>query len=105
MIRGTTPTFTLTVIGAEFDTSTIYVTLSQANRKILTKTGEDLSVSTEDNKTIIDVYLTQQETLSFKPGIAQIQIRWIDELGTACATPIKSIDISDVLLDGVIEYV
>ena len=56
MFRGTTPTLTLTFPeGTEFDTTTVYVSLSDPNRKeIMRLTGHDLVI--DDN--VISIYLT-----------------------------------------------
>lgn len=76
MIRGTTPTFTLTVGDSGLDltqASNVYVTVTQGNKRV-TKTGNDLTVSGN----VVSCWLSQTETLAFKSGqTAEIQVNWI----------------------------
>ena len=103
MRRGTTPTIVINVTGEDFFESTLYVTLEQGEFE-LTKTGEDVAVTPTDNGATVEIFLSQEETLAFTNGSARIQIRWIDSGGNAQASPIKAIEISPILLDGVITY-
>lgn len=54
--------------------------------------------------TVIKFRLTQQQTLSCKPGKAIAQFRAIDESGFATVSNAVSLDIVDILKDGVISY-
>lgn len=103
MRRGTTPTITIRVIGEDFADSTMYVTLEQGCTE-MTKTGNDVIVTPTEEGSTVALFLTQEETLRFTKGTARIQIRWINESGIAQASPIKTIDVSPILMDGVIEY-
>ncbi len=106
MIRGTTPTFRLKINGAKLEGSSVYVTISQGAYGILmTKESSDLTITEEADISIVEVTLSQSETLSLKKGSALIQVRWIDSEGVACATPIKEFAIADILFNGEIEYV
>ena len=73
--RGTTPTYKLT-LPTDIDLSTatsVYVTFSDTfYNTLLEKTGDDLDI----NANIVDVYLTQEETLSFPSGSILLQINW-----------------------------
>lgn len=73
MHKGITPTITLTLpedINLEY-ASNVYVTFADAAGK-MTKTGDELVISANT----ITVTLSQEETLSFKPGAVQIQVNW-----------------------------
>lgn len=56
------------------------------------------------NATIVKFQLTQQQTLSCKPGNAIAQFRAIDESGFATVSNVVSLEIVDILKDGVISY-
>lgn len=107
--RGTTPTLTITAEGIDLIGKSLYITIAQANNGQLTKIfpNEDGSVwlETVGDDTIINVYLSQHDTLAFHPGRAELQIRWIEEDGTAHASDIKNITLTKTLLEGVIKYV
>lgn len=105
MIRGTTPTFVLTVEGYNLVTdATVFVTFEQGNKE-LTKTGSDLALTaTADGNTIVTLTLSQEETLAFAVGRAEIQIRFIRSNNKAYATERKSIAVKEVLYEEVIEY-
>lgn len=104
MRRGTTPTLELTLTGVDAIASdTLYVTLKQSHIEI-TKTNPDLSVEDGDSGSVINLYLSQQETLSLRKGTCEIQVRGINALGDAWASDIAAINIKEILRDGVITY-
>lgn len=101
MRRGTTPTLTLTVNDMDLTAiRSLYVTITQFSN-IITKTSDDDSLKVEEHT--VSVWLSQEETLSFKTGYAEIQIRGVAENGEAFATDIAKIPVKTVLLEGVIE--
>ena len=107
MIRGTTPTFTLTVGDSELDlsqASNVYVTVTQGNKRV-TKTGSALTISGN----VVSCYLSQTETLAFKAGqAAEIQVNWIYTEGSAtkrAATDPKQIIVGFQLLPEVLPSV
>lgn len=105
MKRFTTPSIPMTV-PVDLTGADIYVTIKQGQRK-LQKTGSDvISVyDSESGKTTLTVTLTQEETGAFlAEKSATIQVNWIFEGGTRSATNIKKIDVSENLLNEVIEY-
>lgn len=57
-----------------------------------------------DDMTVIKFQLSQKQTLSCKPGKAIAQFRAIDESGFANVSNIVSLEIEDILKDGVISY-
>ena len=103
MVRGTTPTLTLT-IGADVDLSqavNVYVTIRQGSVSI-TKTGDFLKVSGN----VIECWLTQKDSLRLNPDItADLQVNWTynstDGIKRAATEPAK-ISITRQLLDEVI---
>ena len=113
MIRGTTPDFILEIPGWDLTDKTVFVTLSQMNRKI-TKSNDELDIrrveitpvkpEDPDFQTEIGFSLTQRDTLMLGVGGGEIQVRFIDENGEAEATDIQPVNISRVLLEGVIRY-
>lgn len=104
MRRGTTPTYTLTISGYDLTEMTVYVTVRGAFGKLITKTGDDLSISTDETGSVIAFRLTQAETLELNTGRAEVQVRFIDAQGVALATDIGEIAVERVLLPGEIEY-
>lgn len=93
MRQGTTPTIQITVNNIDLaDMERIYVVFEQ-NGNLLKKSMTDLKV--ENN--VISVLLTQEETLSFKNGNCNIQLRMITYDGIAMASPIKTINVYSVL--------
>lgn len=93
MRQGTTPTIQITVNNIDLaDMERIYVIFEQ-NGNLLKKGMTDLKV--ENN--VISVLLTQEETLSFKNGNCNIQLRMITYDGIAMASPIKTVNVYSVL--------
>ena len=93
MRQGTTPTLLITVNNIDLaDMERIYVVFEQ-NGNLLKKSMTDLKV--ENN--VISVFLTQEETLSFKSGNCNIQLRMITYDGIAMASPIKTVNVYSVL--------
>lgn len=93
MRQGTTPTIQITVNYIDLaDMENIYVVFEQ-NGYLLKKSMSDLKI--ENN--VISVILTQEETLSFKNGNCNIQLRMITYDGIAMASPIKTVNVYSVL--------
>lgn len=100
MRRGTTPTNTF-LLDVDLSGATIFVTYEQGGVNVLEKTGADLTVAPDS----IAVKLTQADTLKFKPGNVNIQIRYVDAFGTADASNIITTTAERILKDGEIAYV
>lgn len=101
MYRGTTPTFSFR-LNTDIDFEQIEV-LYVTFRSQLFEISFDKNDCTLDNETkTISVQFTQEQTLKFSPGSVNVQIRLRVGRHRAYATPIKSIDISQILKDGVI---
>ena len=75
MYKGITPTLTLTLpedINLDYAQS-VYVTIQdKAGAVKMRKTGADLVV----DENTIELYLAQEETLSFPPGAVYLQVNW-----------------------------
>ena len=104
MRRGTTPTYTLTIAGYDLTAMTVYVTIKGIFGRTVTKTGNDLTITTDSTGSTIAFRLTQAETLELLEGKADVQARFIDAQGIALATNIGQIDVERILLPGEIVY-
>lgn len=105
MRRFTTPALPMTV-PVDLTGADIYVTIKQGPRK-LQKTGSDVVFvyDSESGKTTLTVTLTQEETGAFlAEKTATVQVNWIFSDGIRSATNIKKIDVTENLLNEVIEY-
>ena len=104
IIRGTTPTITITV-KSELDFTTIqqvWVYISQQNKVKIDKVISDVSFDPENKK--IEVTLSQDDTLALKAGNeALFQIRLLLNNETALATVASKVTVIEVYKDGVIE--
>lgn len=93
MRQGTTPTIQITINDIDLnEMQNIYVVFEQ-NGYILKKESSDLNI--EGN--VISVLLSQEETLNFKEGTCNIQLRMITKGGVAIASPIKTTKVYRVL--------
>ena len=100
MRRGTTPIITLTV-NADISDWTMYVSFRN-NGKTVTFEDDRLTKTASSGQTTIYITLTQEETLAFNVGTADVQIRAIKD-DVAIATNIKKIDITPIILEGEID--
>lgn len=99
MIRGTTPTFELTVEDTVdlTEASNVYATF-RARNKTLTKTGEDLNITAHQ----VDVYFNQEESLSFLSGFIEVQLNWTYSNGSRACSNVVKISVGDNLLPEVL---
>lgn len=103
MIKGTTPTFLITVTGGTMEGATPFATLRQGKHE-LTKSGEELVKERGEDYCALAVSLTQDETLQFERGKAELQVRWVYEDGTAGATGIQAVAVKPILKQEVIAH-
>lgn len=106
MIRGTTSTVTLDIPFKEEDVAYFEVTFFQ-HKEILTKSSEDTGVTVSDYKIVLD--LTQDELLLFSAGesgqgYAKVQVRFVMEDGSICASDRVLVPIGEILKNGVIKH-
>lgn len=93
MRQGTTPTIQITINDIDLnEMQNIYVVFEQ-NGYILKKESSDLDI--EGN--VISVLLSQEETLNFKEGTCNIQLRMITKGGVAIASHVKTTKVYRVL--------
>jgi hypothetical protein len=100
MIQATTPTFILT-LPEEVDLSVVqsmYFTLEQGST-VLTKSDDALVI---DGQTV-SVYMTQEETLKFKTGNANMQLNWTYNNGSRACSNIVNVPVGRNLLKEVVE--
>ena len=113
--RGSTPIIALTVLGEDFSASTVYVTIDQNGEQLTKNSNSDSGdmwlspiydeTTGERIGTKINLYLSQDETLKFDVGKADVQIRWVESEGTAHVSDVQQIEFTRVLLEDVITYV
>ena len=111
MRQGTTPIVTLDV-AQNFDNCNVYVTVDQNGTQVTkaSRTSDDIEITKHYDEngdfdySQVAMYLRQAETLGFDIGKARVQIRWVDFIGNAYATDIKSFKIDESLLTEVINY-
>jgi len=105
MRRGSTPSVDLIIPGIDLTGATIHVAIAQGSA-LLVKSGADVTAvyDSEEDATTLTVPYGQADTLSFTPGTAQVQVRWVFSDGRADGTNVKTVTITPVLEDGVIEY-
>ena len=109
--QGTTPIITLDV-AQDFDGCNVYVTVDQDGTQVTkaSRTSPYVEITKhydangDFDYSKVALFLTQDETLGFEVGKARVQIRWVDFVGNAFATDIKSFKIDESLLEDVITY-
>ena len=100
MRRGTTPTIIFNMGSTDMDMiSDWFVTLRQ-DSVIITKTNDDLTIS-KTNATI-ELRLSEAETMSFRSGEVELQIRAITIEGDRVAGEIKTLPLDRIIYNEVI---
>lgn len=100
MYRGTTPQLEVVVTGVDFaEVAELWLTIGQNGRPIVNKELEDLTI--EDNT--IYVTFTQEDTLALRAcSSTYLQLRVLMNDGTAIATPVKKLNVNEIIKDGII---
>ena len=109
MMRGTTPTIRIRVLGdvKVSELGQCHITVEQrayssccpcVTRFDIT----DVELDEKDNSVLC--MLTQEQTLSLRPGNVDVQMRCVAQDGTAVATQVFTIRVDDILKDGLIQY-
>lgn len=102
LCRGTTPTLTI-ILPDDFpvsDLSEAEVVISSDGEVKSLKQTSDIMLDDENNALVVEY--TQEETLDLSAGKASCQVRVLDNSGNAFASKIVSVDVLEVLRDGVI---
>lgn len=96
--RGTTPTHIFEVDVDLTSAVVMYISYKQFDKVVLEKTLEDITVTA----TQLTVRLTQEETLLFKDGLVEIQIRARLADDSALKSDVIKTDADKLIKDGVI---
>lgn len=97
MIRGTTPTVMFHLNGLAYeDIKKLYLTFEHGTKQ-LTKTEY------EYDKRVYSVKLTQEETLLYSAGTVKVQVKVLLIDGTVVASPIKTLSMTDILMEEVVK--
>lgn len=103
MIRGTTPTLILQIPNRDLRECDIIVTLQNLS-KTLNKKNEDMEIEYRDESTYLSIWFSQQDTLAFSKGTADIQVNWLYNDGNREATETETVDIGKNLYSKVMKY-
>lgn len=99
MIRGTTPTIQITVNGIDLsDTHSVHVTIAQTGTKTKDFSGENIEIEGQ----VISVWLTQEQSLSLRTGMLELQVNGLDALGRRWASAIQTVNVNTQLYGEVI---
>ena len=99
MIRGTTPTIEFELPFDPAELEELYITINQNGKTVIEKTLSDCNF----NEKLAAVKLSQEDTLELCcHGMAEIQVRGKDKMGTVFASNIEKVCAERVLKDGVI---
>lgn len=104
--KGVTPTYTfVSPTGLDLtQASKVWVTFSTPDeRELFTKTGEALTVTYTSNKSRVETYLTQNETLRIPANFAKVQLNWVYANGKRGASNKFRIDFENNLKNEVLE--
>ena len=106
MIRGTTPTHVFTKLPVtSADIKEVWASYFQNGREVLTKdkTSAEFIDDTAEDTSILEIHLTQEDTLLFKCGQASVQLRILLMDDTALASDEVPIVVKRIIKDGIIE--
>ncbi|HGI3718827.1 TPA: hypothetical protein ACJSI1_000172 [Streptococcus agalactiae] len=96
MFRGTTP---INIFRTDVDltnASVLFITYKQNGKVVLEKTIDDVSIHGE----MVEVRLSQRETLLFSEGIVTIQIRAKFQDGSVIASSLIRTNAREILKEG-----
>ena len=96
MHRGTTPTNIFRTDVDLTNASVLFITYKQNGKVILEKTIDDVSIHGE----MVEVRLSQRETLLFSEGIVTIQIRAKFQDGSVIASSLIRTNAREILKEG-----
>ena len=102
MGQGTTPYLQIAIDGYDMSGATAIVVTIEHGKHKLNLTDERVTVTANEEGSVVTVHLTQQETLAIDKGFAEIQVRWKDQYGDAFSTEILNVNVLKALYRGVI---
>lgn len=102
--RGTTPSITLNITGADLTDADVWPTVIitvKNGRKIFDVMRDKLTASKTDTGCTLTFELTQEQTLALSVmHPVHVQLRAKDADGDAIASPLARVEVSDVIKDG-----
>jgi len=98
IIRGTTPVCILILDGYDLTGKEVFVTLAQDGQKI-TLPRDRLTTEADESGSIVVFSMTQAETLGYKVGRVEVQVKCIDAEGNVDGSAIGFMTISRALLE------
>lgn len=108
MYRGTTPTLPIRILGVDLTNAKLFFSIRDGRKGQITTltTPDDFTVTydSENERTVGDVTLTQEQTLALSAGACEAQVRFVFPDGSAGATVIRQLGIQDVIMKDVIVY-
>lgn len=107
MIKGTTPTIIFNLKDdneqvIDLSNYTVYLSLLDSDGRIMDISNDRLKFNSDKS---FECTLTQEETLSLSDGYIKVQLRAIDQSGTAIASTVAKCYLSDIIKPGEIKYV
>lgn len=103
MYQGTTPVLLLEV-DTDLTGDTVQVAFRSATGQVFMKAAPDVEIQPGTDNTLIIVKFTQEETFQIPEGVCQIEIRWVDESGSADKADVVSVDVIGSITKNVITY-
>lgn len=95
MITWTTPTLMITLRGVHLgENFSIAVTVTQGSKSYTFDNPEIQYVGCD---TVVAVQMSQEQTAELSPGVAKVQVNWIDGYGHRNATKIKGVSFGENL--------
>ena len=103
MTRGTTPTHSFTIPFVDPNINLVSIAYAQGGSIVLEKTADDCTIAVGGTTTTITTKLSENDTLLFKSGMVEIQLRLGDSNGERFASKIIRTPCDSILKDGVLE--
>lgn len=100
MFRGTTPTIIIDVEGENFSNAISMEVDIRQEEVLIKKVDAEVTVVPDNDDAEVSCTLSQDETLSLRPGDVYVQIRWTESSNLAFASPVAQTSIKDILREG-----
>lgn len=100
--QGSTPYLMITVEGYDLtDAAAIEVSI-KTSTKVINFDKSRITVSSNDDGSLLVVLLSQEETLSLEPSVGWVQVRWRNPNNRSYTTEMAQVYISSAIYRGVI---
>ena len=103
MYQGTTPVLLLEV-DENLNGKTVQVAFRPIAGETFMKNEPDVEIYPDDEGTLIAVKFSQEETFRIPEGVCQVEVRWVDESGSADISFVGSVDVIGSITKNVITY-